>query len=66
MNGRKAFEAAVTLSPRDYEAEFKLGAAEEQLGQLQDAKLHIETSCKLAHDTGECQRSLAELKQKLH
>lgn len=63
---REAFEEAVVLSPGDYEAQFKLGAAEEQLGLLQDAKRHIEAGCRVAReDAGECQRSLDELKQKL-
>lgn len=67
LKARDAFEAATTLSPGDYDAHFKLGAAEEQLGQLQEAKRHIETACKLAYDdAAECRRSLAGLKAKLH
>lgn len=62
---RTVFAQATLLVPSDYEAQFQLGIAEEQLGLQQDARRHIEQACKIANDDADaCRHALDSFKER--
>lgn len=63
---RGALLKAVAMAPQDSAALMELGKAEEHMGLLQDALLHLQSACKAMPASAECAHELQAVKSKFH
>ena len=60
---RASFEQVVASAPDDYPSQYGLGIADEHLGLLDEARVHLEAACRMAPRAVQCSRELDALKQ---
>jgi choline-sulfatase len=64
-NARTNLQQVVAAAPDDFMAHFVLGLADEHLDLLKDAAEQLRIACRIAPESGGCQRELKTVEQKL-
>jgi hypothetical protein len=55
------FAKVLAVAPNDYATQFGLGLAAKHLGQLDEARTHFESACRVAPKAVQCRRELDAL-----
>jgi tetratricopeptide (TPR) repeat protein len=61
---RRRFQQVLALTPESYTGHFQLAIADEHMGFLPEARVHLEMACKIAPHDENCARKLKSLTQK--
>jgi len=60
---KNCFEQVLAMVPNDYVAHFELSMVNRKLGQMKEARAHMEAACKIAPEARQCTAELDKLKQ---
>ncbi len=62
---RTAFQQVLAVAPDDYMTNYEIGFAEAGLGLLKEAKVHLETACRIAPESQQSRKELEVVLKKL-